>query len=194
MVTDYPWSGAVELRVTSAPPAACGLALRVPAWASAPSLLLNGQPLAADPATPGNLVLHRQWRPGDVLSYQLPVALRLSYPSRRVDAVHGMAAIERGPLVYCFEQADQPAGTDLEDLALTGGELRERTAELPGVGRTVLIEAAAVDLPPANGQDLPYHQAAEGGAAGEPGTATALPYFQWDNRDGRPMRVWLPTT
>jgi hypothetical protein len=22
--------------------------------------------------------------------------------------------------------------------------------------------------------------------------AVALPYFQWDNRDGRPMRVWVP--
>jgi len=22
--------------------------------------------------------------------------------------------------------------------------------------------------------------------------ATAVPYFQWDNRDGRAMRVWLP--
>jgi DUF1680 family protein len=190
MVTDYPWSGVIELRVTDAPAAACGLALRVPAWAPAPGLLLNGQPVAADSATPGYLVVPRQWRPGDVLSYQLPVALRLTYPSRRVDAVHGMAAIERGPLVYCFEQADQAAGTDLEDLALTGGELRERAAEVPGVGPTVLVEAAAVHLPPAAGQL--YHQAAGGDAAGEPATATALPYFQWDNRDGRPMRVWLP--
>jgi hypothetical protein len=199
MVTDYPWSGAVEMRVTDAPAAACGLAPRVPAWAPAPVLLLNGHRVAADSATPGYLLVHRQWRPGDVLSYQLPVELRITHPSRRVDAVHGMAAIERGPLVYCFEQADQPAGTDLEDLALTGGELRERAAELPGVGPTVLIEAAAVHLPPAAGQDLLYHQADGGDAAGdggggEPATATALPYFQWDNRDGRPMRVWLPRT
>jgi uncharacterized protein len=21
---------------------------------------------------------------------------------------------------------------------------------------------------------------------------TAIPYFQWDNRDGRAMRVWIP--
>ena len=192
MVTDYPWSGAIGLRVTEAPAAPCGLALRQPAWAPAPALLLNGQPVAADPATPGYLVVHRQWRPGDVLSYQLPVALRVTYPSRRVDAVHGMAAIERGPLVYCFEQADQPAGTDLEDLALAGGELRERPAEVPGVGPTVLVEAAAAHRPPVTGQDPLY--SADGDTAGEPATATALPYFQWDNRDGRPMRVWLPTT
>ncbi len=30
---------------------------------------------------------------------------------------------------------------------------------------------------------------------GTPGprvTAIAIPYFQWDNRDGGPMRVWMP--
>ena len=30
---------------------------------------------------------------------------------------------------------------------------------------------------------------------GTPGprvTAIAIPYFQWDNRDGGPMRVWIP--
>ena len=27
---------------------------------------------------------------------------------------------------------------------------------------------------------------------GTPVTAIAIPYFQWDNRDGRAMRVWMP--
>jgi DUF1680 family protein len=27
---------------------------------------------------------------------------------------------------------------------------------------------------------------------GRPAAAVAVPYFQWDNRDGRAMRVWLP--
>ncbi|MCW2909452.1 MAG: hypothetical protein JWL68_4241, partial [Actinomycetia bacterium] len=31
-----------------------------------------------------------------------------------------------------------------------------------------------------------------GGSGGEQVTATAIPYFQWDNRDGRPMQVWIP--
>ena len=41
MVTDYPWSGTVTLRVTSAPLAGCGLAIRVPGWSSNPKFLLN---------------------------------------------------------------------------------------------------------------------------------------------------------
>jgi hypothetical protein len=28
--------------------------------------------------------------------------------------------------------------------------------------------------------------------ADTPVTGIAIPYFQWDNRDGRPMRVWTP--
>ena len=64
---------------------------------------------------------------------------------------------------------------------------------LPGVGDTVLIRASAVRLASAPGAGLPYH-AAPGGAesGGEQVTATAIPYFQWDNRDGRPMQVWTP--
>jgi len=192
--TGYPWSGAVQVRVTGAPPAPCGLALRLPAWAATSSFLLNGQSVVAPSPTAGYHVLHRQWRPGDELSYQLPVAPRFTFPGRRVDAVRGTAAIERGPLVYCFEQADQPGGADLEDLALTGGELRERPADVPGVGSTVLIEADARRQPPASGVGLPYTAEPPDGTPGEPVTTTAIPYFQWDNRDGRPMRVWLPRT
>jgi hypothetical protein len=185
--TAYPWSGAIEIQVTSAPPEPAGLALRVPAWAPSPRLLLNGQPVPADSAGAGYLVVHRSWQPGDVLSYQLDTTPRLTWPDRRVDAVRGTAAIERGPLVYCFEQADQPAGTDLEDLALLPGDLAERAVTVPGIGPTILVDTSAVRLPAAAEDQAPEDQAAV-----DQVTATAIPYFQWDNRDGRAMRVWLP--
>jgi hypothetical protein len=84
-------------------------------------------------------------------------------------------AIERGPLVYCFEQADQLDGARLEDLVIQpGGVLGERPVALPGIGQTIEVTA--------QGQT----------ADGAPVTAIAIPYFQWDNRDGDAMRVWLP--
>ena len=200
--TGYPWSGAVEIQVTSAPPGPAGLALRVRPGPASPRLLLNGQPVPADATGAGYLVLDRQWQPGDVLSYELDVAPRLTSPDRRIDAVRGTAAIERGPLVYCFEQADQPAGADLEDLALVPGDLGERAVTVPGVGPTVLIEAAALGqsthrAPAHSVSGLPYQQPPEAtipaaNPAGDQVTATAIPYFQWDNRDGQAMRVWLP--
>jgi uncharacterized protein len=109
--------------------------------------------------------------------------------------------------VYCFEQADQAPG-NVEDLALapggTGlrpsdpatGALTERAANLPGIGPTVVIEAAAAAFPPAGASGLPYTPTPAGAGASEhavPATAAAIPYFQWDNRDARAMRVWMPT-
>jgi hypothetical protein len=191
MVTDYPWSGTVTLRVTDAPPAGCGLAIRVPGWSSNPKFLLNDAPVVAT-VQHGYLIIRRRWQPGDVITCDFAAVPRLAYPSRRIDALRGTVAIERGPLVYCAEQADQPAGLDLEDLALRPGELRDREATVPGMGATVLIEASASALPPATGPGLPYSREHAGQPAGDRVTVTAIPYFQWDNRDSAPMRVWMP--
>jgi DUF1680 family protein len=213
MTTEYPWSGAVSLRVRSAPPQECGLAVRIPGWSAAPRFEVNGTPVAADPADRGYLVVRRRWQRGDVLRCDLDVAARLTGPSRRIDALRSMAALERGPLVYCFEQADQPGEVNVEDLALTPGPIQERTVTLPGAGHSVVIDVPARHLAAAAGGGLPYtplrlagrsgHDGQDGldgqdgqdGQAGRPAdrvTATAIPYFQWDNRDGRPMRVWMP--
>jgi DUF1680 family protein len=178
VTTDYPWSGLVTLRVLGAPADARELALRIPAWSAATTVKVND--LAERAVAPaGYLTVGQQWRPGDEITLRLDVRARWTRPDRRVDAVRGCAAIERGPLVYCFEQADQPVR--LDELAVRpGAQLTERDATLDGVGRTVQVSVAAQHAPPGPGP------AAEGI------TAVAIPYFQWDNRGPGAMRVWIP--
>jgi uncharacterized protein len=178
--TDYPWSGAVYLRVLAAPSdehgrGERGVALRVPAWSASTRISVNDE--AERAGVPASYqVLHRRWEPGDVITLHLDLTPRWTYPDRRVDAVRGCVAIERGPLVYCFEQADQLDGVCVDDLAVRpGGVLGERPVTLDGIGQTIEVTA--------EGQHLPE---------GTPVTAIAIPYFQWDNRDGRAMRVWMP--
>jgi hypothetical protein len=121
----------------------------------------------------GNLANLRLVTAGSAEGYRGPVFMDSDiFPDPRLDAVRGCAAIGRGPLVYCLEQADQAAGAELNDLAVLDGQLRDSAAVLPGVGETVLVEADAAHLTGAAGADGPV-------------TVTALPYFQWDNRDGR---------
>ena len=197
MATDYPWAGAVELRVTGAPPQPCGLAVRVPGLVPGTGNSPSTKTWPGLRPKRGYLVVRRQWRPGDVLRFELDTSPRLTYPDRRVEAVQGTAAIERGPLVYCLEQVDQPAGVDLADLALVEGRLEDTPATVPGVGDTVLVRAGAVRRAAPQQAGLPYHAAADeaqasGDSGGDQVTATAIPYFQWDNRDGRPMKVWIP--
>jgi len=80
----------------------------------------------------------------------------------------------------------------VEDLAISSGALAERTISLTGVGQTVGLEATAVQLPPASHDGLPYLPQPDTRTAGRSATAVAIPYFQWDNRDGRAMRIWMP--
>jgi uncharacterized protein len=192
MTTGYPWSGTVNIEVRKAPPDACGIGVRVPVWSREARFTVNGSVAAPGPGGRGYLVVRRHWMPGDVLRCDLNVTPRLTYPGRRVDALRGTAAVERGPLVYCFEQADQAGGASVEDLALGPGPVVERDADLPGIGRTVAVQAPAVRLEPDGPGGLPYNTAPDSGTVAGPATALSVPYFQWDNRDGRAMRVWMP--
>ncbi len=169
VTTDYPWSGQVDITVRAAAEGERGLAVRVPSWSPHTRFKLNDELERTVVSTDGYLLLRRQWRPGDRLRLLLDLTPRLTRPDRRVDAVRGCVAVERGPLVYCFEQTDQPAGTDLADLTvMADGPLTEFPITLTGIGDTIGVRV--------------------------PGGAVATPYFQWDNRDGGAMRVWLPTS
>ena len=110
--TGYPWSGTVAVDVVSSTDAAWTLSLRIPAWARA--ALVDGEPVA-----PGEYAtLTRRWRAGDRVVLEIDVVPRLTAPNPRIDAVRGCVALERGPIVYCVEQPDLPAGADLADVAL----------------------------------------------------------------------------
>ncbi|MEU7858256.1 beta-L-arabinofuranosidase domain-containing protein [Nonomuraea sp. NPDC049141] len=194
VATDYPWHGRITFTVERAPGTPWSLALRVPSWSAATTVTIDGESAPAVPDERGYVVLTREWRAGDTVELELDMAPRLVHPHRNVDAVRGCVAVERGPLVYAFEQADQPEGVHLPDLALAAGaELRVLDKDdLDGIGRTVLIETDALAVSqPVGG--LPYTTAPPSElATGSPVTATAIPYYQWDNRDGRGMRVWIP--
>lgn len=195
VATEYPWSGAIDVSVDGAPAGAeWTLALRVPAWSASVSVAVNGESTAAVPDDRGYVSLPRAWQQGDTVTLVLDMTPRLTFPHHRIDAIRGTAAVERGPLVYCFEQADQPEGIDVEDLALRPDAVLRAVdvSDLAGVGRTVAIEtdASAVSQP-SNGS-LYSTQPSAALSTVTPTTATAVPYFQWDNRDGRAMRVWMP--
>ncbi len=194
VATNYPWDGAVTIEVQDGPAAPCGVALRLPGWSRDHAVRVNGELVTAGADDHGYLLIRRRWQPGDVLTCTLPVAPRVTYPSRSIGALKDAVAIERGPLVYCFEQADQHTGLDLENLALTTGGLSERAEVLPGIGPTIVVTASAEHIPSAAHGGLPYLPSPDAGTGAVPATAVAIPYFQWDNRDGQAMQVWMPVS
>jgi DUF1680 family protein len=118
VTTGYPWDGAVEVTVTAAAGTAWELSVRLPAWCEAPGLTLNGAPVEADMRPGSYAAVTRRWREGDTLTLTLPMPARITTAHPRVDAVRGCVALERGPLVYCFEAVDAPPDVVVDDLAL----------------------------------------------------------------------------
>lgn len=197
MATAYPWDGRVELTIVESPDIPWTLSVRIPAWCRAASAAHDG---ISRSIPPGDRWLResRVWRPGDTLVVDLDMAARTTEPDPRIDSVRGCVAFERGPLVYCLESADLPAGVTLEELVLEPHAVPGIVAR-PDLGDGVVgLEVAARRrrLPE---RAWPYTVAAfDRSAGGEARETTetiqvrAIPYYGWANRIPGAMRVWIP--
>ncbi|MCC9075031.1 glycoside hydrolase family 127 protein [Litorilinea aerophila] len=190
--TEYPWQGAVHLTVEEAAGHEQSLSLRIPGWCTAPSLQVNGADAPASRAD-GYWTVTRVWQAGDQLHLSLPMAPTLVAGHPRVDATRGSVAIQRGPLVYCLEQADHDPAVDLHDVAI------EPDAPLQASWRGDLLEGVMVVqtqgklLDPKPWGDALYRPLAESQTpVRSPVALTAVPYYAWANRGPGVMRVWIP--
>jgi DUF1680 family protein len=188
--TGYPHGGLVTIRVAEAPAGPVALRLRVPSWARDAELEEGGRRRSV---APGWAVVDRELTTGEEIRLHLPVAPRFTWPDRRIDALRGCVAVERGPLVYCAESTVLPEGTDLHDLAVDGTAVPEDDGT--GDGSRVRVRALLTsrDGP---GPDWPYGSAADmhGPGGGVSAELTLTPYYRWAENGPTAMRVWLPVT
>ncbi|SOC87795.1 hypothetical protein SAMN05660766_1482 [Curtobacterium sp. 314Chir4.1] len=206
--TGYPHDGHVRVTVTEDGPLALGL--RIPGWSD--TTTVTG-PDGTDSPAPGTLhVIDREWTAGDTVELVFDTTPHRYVADTRIDAARGQVAIERGPLVYAVEQADQQ-GFTVDDLTVdadaTITEDRQDglldgivTLRVPGRAPAEHVQAAwpyrRLDGP--GGADHALDATSVDDAAGSAGpatglqavTATAVPYYAWANRGAAPMRVWLP--
>lgn len=189
VVTNYPWDGQTEITVRATPDRDWTLSLRIPGWCTDASARIGGTEVAGA-CEPGTyLRLRRRWAPGDSVLLDLPMPVRQTVAHERVDAVRGCVAVERGPLVYCLEQADHPGDVPVDDVQVIDGECAAAwNPDLLG-GMTVIQMTGR-----ATRNRAPLYRSPAAGAS-EPGDSvrlTAIPYFAWANRGPGPMRVWIP--
>jgi hypothetical protein len=188
--TDYPWDGLVRVRIEGTPAAEWTLSMRVPGWAEGASLRVNGEerPVPAG----AYATVRRSWRAGDTVELALPMTVRFVEADERVDAVRSRVAIERGPLVFAVEQADQADGMVVDDLSVdpSGPTAAEHREDLLAGVTVVRARGRARAHSP---RGWPYRPAGEAVPADvQDVEITAIPYFAWANRGAAPMKVWLP--
>lgn len=180
--TDYPWTEDIAIEVKSAQPAEFTLYLRIPAWCRAARLTLNDQLQSLAPVN-GYAALTRTWQPGDKVVLTLPMPAERIHADPRVATVAGHAALQRGPIVYCIEEADH--GPNLAALSLPRTATLTARHDATLLGGCVVLESTATREPPLS---TLY-------SATPPTPATvpfrAIPYGLWANRGEGEMRVWL---
>jgi DUF1680 family protein len=186
--TDYPWSGDILLQPSAG---SYALALRLPGWASDVELRVNGERVEAVPGS--YAIVQREWRDGDSVQLTLPMPIELLRANPRIEEDRASGMLRRGPVVYCVEQTDLPAG-DLMDLYLPEETSGLRAEYVPSLlGRVVAIEGnALLDTVPRDSQPLyvpasryvpPRHREVP---------VRWVPYYAWANRGAGAMKVWLP--
>ena len=109
--TEYPASDKTELEIKTCSSANFAIRLRVPLWAEAISLSLNGQPLNTA-CKPGDwATVRRTWSAGDRLTARIPLALRLV----PIDAQHpNRVAVACGPVALVHVDQVKPIATRSE--------------------------------------------------------------------------------
>src|SRR6266481_4543285 len=191
--TNYPWDGDVEINVTPAEASEFTFHVRIPGWADHAQVSVNRKVLAG--AKAGEyLPIRRRWSAGDVIQLKLEVVPQLIAANPRVAEDTGRVAIQRGPLIYCLEEIDQPSGVSLSDVAVNPGRRTveqfqtEFKSDLLG-GMVVLHHTGAVFERGASQKSL-YSRYGGDFSKTKRIPLTFIPYFAWANRQATSMQVW----
>jgi DUF1680 family protein len=189
--TRYPWDGEVEIAVRTDATEPVALRLRVPGWCVGATLTVNGEAVGGvlEPGTYAEV--KRAWQPGDVVRLTLPMPARRIESHPYVTNNEGRVALQRGPLVYCVEQAD--VGVDPRDLSLPADAAVAEAWEPDLLGGVVTLrgEAVALGRGAAWNGDLYRDAGTHPVPAGQPVALVAVPYYAWANREPGGMAVWI---
>jgi DUF1680 family protein len=198
METNYPWNGNVKLQLNAAKKIKYALHIRIPGWArgipapgglyhfadttsSKISIKINGLP-AVYREEKGYAIIDREWKKADVVEVEIPMDIKKIISREELKQDNDRIALQRGPLVYCFEGADNNgkawniilpnnASITTEPFAIKNEKVLALEATLPVVN----ISADGTSL------------------STDKQKVRAIPYYTWCNRGSNAMQVWLPT-
>lgn len=180
--TDYPYGGKA---VITARGGRYKLFLRNPQAAPVLSLKVNGEPRPIDIEN-GYIVIEEDWH-GEEIRLTFDMRPKRIYSALNVQENAGKAAVMRGPLVYCMEQADN--GERLGTFLMPVDASFKECPPPPGLPS----ETVALELPA-------YHYVRAGSGlysqdspAIENAIVKLIPYFLWANRGENEMRVYIST-
>ena len=185
--TRSPWEGATTIEVGLESPEEFSIFVRIPAWSRSPAAYINGSEIGG--VTAGSfLEIRRTWSRGDEVAIETDDRPFYVESHPRLLENRGSVAIQRGPLVYCLEGADNP-DIDLFSVAVDPHQ-RLAWSHRPELLGGVTVVTAMGRVQDASERTL-YARVEERPRSERAVELTAIPYYAWANRDPSPMTVWI---
>ncbi|WP_347144452.1 glycoside hydrolase family 127 protein [Parabacteroides distasonis] len=163
--TDYPWDGSVKLTISTSQPLKKEIRLRIPNWCKTYDLSINGKRINVSEEK-GYAVI-KDWKSQDVIALDMDMPVEIVAADPHVKENFGKRAIQRGPLVYCMEEIDNPEYFDQIQLSPSTTFQTAFVSDILNGIKTIKTNGRAQ-------------------------SATFIPYYAWDNRKAGKMRVWIP--
>lgn len=185
VLTEYPWDGNIRITVDFEEEREFSLGLRIPGWCRDWSVKVNGSDAAYE-VRKGYCILKRKWKYEAVeLMLHMPVMMMEANPEVRENC--GRIALQRGPLVYCIEEADN--GKGVNDISIPEDcEFKETRGIENLSGDAVGLEFTGFKRDASDWSGELYRQMSSPQKAV---TVKAVPYYLWGNRGFGEMLVWI---
>jgi DUF1680 family protein len=181
----YPWDGNVKISVVSESISPVSIALRIPGWCGKWSICVNGEKVNPEVVN-GYANIERVWHKNDEieLEMEMPAEFIRSNPNVRANA--GKVAIQRGPIVYCIEEADNGRNLSAIEIDTASNLTIETDKAVPGEG--VIVKGKGLRTIDEGWQNDLYKPC---GLTKKEVEIKAVPYFVWGNREPGEMTVWI---
>jgi len=112
-ITNYPFSGAIKLAISSTKNVTFPLYLRIPSWCKSPTITINSEPVKMETKN-GLVCINRTWSKKDEVLIDFPMNISISRWYEK------SGSVERGPLVYALKMTEKKALK-----SFSGNEIKE---------------------------------------------------------------------
>jgi DUF1680 family protein len=181
----YPWDGNVKIGVVLESISPVSIALRIPSWCRKWSVYVNGEEVNPELVN-GYAFVKRVWRENDEIELKMDMPAEFIWSNPNVRANAGKVAIQRGPIVYCIEEADNGRNLSAIEIDTTSGLTIETDKAVLGEG--VIIKGKGLRTIDDGWQNDLYKPCEISKKEVE---IKAVPYFVWGNREPGEMTVWI---
>ena len=188
--TDYPWNGRVRIKIVACGQTEFSLKLRIPGWAIGASVRVDDAPADFSPKPQSFFEIKRAWLPGEFVDLDLPMPPRLMEANPLVEEDLNQVAVQRGPVVYCLESPDLPAGVKISDVVIPADLKLTTRLDRSLLDGIVVLEGKACARPEEDWSGKLYREFQPEEL--KPIKIKFIPYSVWQNRGPSEMSVWLP--